>query len=254
MLFSGKGKHRRPSKAVRVVTLAGVAGSAVAVPLMGASGASAASVATWDAVAQCESGGNWSINTGNGYYGGLQFSQSSWAAAGGLKYAPRADLATKAQQIAVAERLLDMQGPGAWGCASAGNLRNDGVDPGVDTSSKNSTAKKQNTQAAPKQQTQPKRQSQQAQPKKVERAEAPASRSDRPAAPRTESKKTVTTPTGKKVKKGDGEYKVVSGDSLSKIAAAHGVKGGWERLFELNKDIVENADLIYPGQQLHLTK
>ncbi|MFE7429631.1 transglycosylase family protein [Streptomyces sp. NPDC014735] len=246
MLFSGKGKHRRPSKAVRVATLAGVAGSAVAVPLMGATGASAASVATWDAVAQCESGGNWSINTGNGYYGGLQFSQSSWAAAGGLKYAPRADLATKAQQIATAERLLDMQGPGAWGCASAGNLRNDNVDPGVDTSSKSSgTAKKQSTQAAPKQQ---------AQPKEVERAEAPASRSDRPAAPRTESKKTVTTPTGKKVKKGDGEYKVASGDSLSKIAAAHGVEGGWQRLFELNKDIVENADLIYPGQQLHLTK
>ncbi|MER6503955.1 transglycosylase family protein [Streptomyces sp. NPDC001455] len=246
MLFSGKGKHRRPSKAVRVATLAGVAGSAVAVPLMGATGASAASVATWDAVAQCESGGNWSINTGNGYYGGLQFSQSSWAAAGGLKYAPRADLATKAQQIATAERLLDMQGPGAWGCASAGNLRNDGVDPGVDTSSKSSgTAQKQSTQAAPEQQ---------AQPKQTERAEVPASRSDRPAAPRTESKKTVTTPTGKKVKKGDGEYKVVSGDSLSKIAAAHGVEGGWQRLFELNKGIVENADLIYPGQQLHLTK
>ncbi|WP_335939731.1 transglycosylase family protein [Streptomyces sp. PTD5-9] len=249
MLFSGKGKHRRPSKAVRVATLAGVAGSAVAVPLMGATGASAASVATWDAVAQCESGGNWSINTGNGYYGGLQFSQSSWAAAGGLQYAPRADLATKAQQIATAERLLAMQGPGAWGCASAGNLRNDGVDPGVNTS-----AKKQSTQAAPKKQTQPKRQSAQAQPQQAERGQAPASRSDRPAAPQAESKKTVTTPTGKKVKKGDGEYQVASGDSLSKIAAEHGVKGGWQRLFELNKDIVENADLIYPGQQLHLTK
>lgn len=88
MLLSSKGKHRRPSKAVRIATLAGVAGAAVAVPLMGATNASAASVATWDAVAQCESGGNWSINTGNGYYGGLQFSQSSWAAAGGTQYAP----------------------------------------------------------------------------------------------------------------------------------------------------------------------
>ncbi|MFI9627152.1 transglycosylase family protein [Streptomyces sp. NPDC052042] len=251
MLFSGKGKHRRPSKVVRVATLAGVTGSAVVVPLMGAADASAASVATWDAVAQCESGGNWSINTGNGYYGGLQFSQSSWAAAGGLKYAPRADLATKSQQIATAERLLAMQGPGAWGCAGAGNLRNDGVKPGVDTSSKSSgTVKKQNTQTAPKQQTQPTQQAQQ----QVERGQAPASRSERPAAPQTGAKKTVTTPTGKKVKKGDGEYKVVSGDTLSKIAAEHGVKGGWQRLFELNKDIVENADLIYPGQQLHLTK
>ncbi|MET4644337.1 LysM peptidoglycan-binding domain-containing protein [Streptomyces sp. NBC_01724] len=232
MLLNSKGKHRRPSKAVRVATLAGVAGAAIAVPLMGATGASAASVATWDAVAQCESGGNWSINTGNGYYGGLQFSQSSWAAAGGTQYAPRADLATKAQQIATAEKLLDMQGPGAWGCAGAGNLTNDGVDPGVDTGS-----------AAAKP----------AAPKPAEHTEAPtASRSDRGTAP--EAAKTVTTPTGQKVAKGDGEYKVKAGDSLSKIAEAHKVKGGWHQLFKLNKDIVKDADLIFPGQQLHLTK
>lgn len=119
MLLNSKGnKHRRPSKAVRIATLAGVTGAAIAVPLMGATGASAASVSTWDAVAQCESGGNWSINTGNGYYGGLQFSQSSWAAAGGTQYAARADLATKAQQIATAEKLLALQGPGAWACAA----------------------------------------------------------------------------------------------------------------------------------------
>jgi LysM repeat protein len=59
----------------------------------------------WDAVAACESGGNWSINTGNGYYGGLQFTQQTWASAGGLAYAPRADLATPAQQIAIASKL-----------------------------------------------------------------------------------------------------------------------------------------------------
>ncbi|MES9510133.1 transglycosylase family protein [Streptomyces sp. NPDC000609] len=257
MLLSSKGKHRRPSKAVRIATLAGVAGAAVAVPLMGATGASAASVATWDAVAQCESGGNWSINTGNGYYGGLQFSQSSWAAAGGTQYAPRADLATKAQQIATAERLLDMQGPGAWGCAGAGNLTNDGVDPGVNTGSSSSSSSSNSTASsgASEQQSAPAAPKQQAQPKPAERTEAPAaSRSDRSDAPRTESKKTVTTPTGEKVKKGDGEYKVVSGDSLSKIAADHKVEGGWQQLFEQNKDIVKNADLIYPGQQLHLTK
>jgi outer membrane murein-binding lipoprotein Lpp len=68
----------------------------------------------WDAVAMCESGGNWSINTGNGYYGGLQFSSSTWTAYGGAAYAPRADLATKSQQIAVAERVLAAQGAGAW--------------------------------------------------------------------------------------------------------------------------------------------
>ena len=68
----------------------------------------------WDAVARCESGGNWSINTGNGYFGGLQFSPTTWLAFGGGAYAPRADLATKAQQIAVAEKVLAVQGPGAW--------------------------------------------------------------------------------------------------------------------------------------------
>jgi hypothetical protein len=68
----------------------------------------------WDAVAQCESGGNWSINTGNGYYGGLQFSSSTWLAFGGGVYAPRADRAAKAQQIAVAEKVLAKQGKGAW--------------------------------------------------------------------------------------------------------------------------------------------
>ena len=68
----------------------------------------------WDAVAQCESGGNWSINTGNGYYGGLQFSSSTWLAYGGGAYAPRADLATRGQQIAIAEKVLAAQGAGAW--------------------------------------------------------------------------------------------------------------------------------------------
>ncbi|MFH8480397.1 transglycosylase family protein [Streptomyces sp. NPDC018055] len=237
MLLNSKAKHRRPSKTVRLATLAGITGAAVAVPLMGATNASAASVSTWDAVAQCESGGNWSINTGNGYYGGLQFSQSSWAAAGGTQYASRADLASKDQQIATAEKLLALQGPGAWACAGAGGLTNDGVDPGVNTGSGQSQSKPQ-----------------QAQPER--KAEQPTTRSEQrtaPAAPKAESsKKTVTTPTGEKVKKGDGEYKVKSGDTLSKIAQKEGVKGGWSKLFNLNDDIVKDADLIFPGQQLHL--
>ncbi|WP_433398435.1 transglycosylase family protein [Streptomyces sp. CA-146814] len=234
MLLNSKGKHRRPSKTVRLATLAGVTGAAVAVPLMGATNASAASVETWDAVAQCESGGNWSINTGNGYYGGLQFSQSSWAAAGGTQYASRADLASKDQQIATAEKLLDMQGPGAWACAGAGGLTNDGVDPGVNTGSGQSASKPE-----------------QAQPER--KAEQPTTRSEQREAPKAESsKKTVTTPTGEKVQKGDGEYKVKVGDTLSKIADKEGVKGGWSKLFKLNDDIVKEADLIFPGQQLHL--
>ena len=68
----------------------------------------------WSAVAACESGGNWSTNTGNGFYGGLQFTEGTWLANGGGQYASSADLATPAQQIAVAERVLASQGIGAW--------------------------------------------------------------------------------------------------------------------------------------------
>ncbi|WP_167346500.1 transglycosylase family protein, partial [Kitasatospora phosalacinea] len=91
--------------------------------------AQAASVATWDKVAQCESGGNWSINTGNTYYGGLQFSSSTWLAYGGGQYASRADLATKQQQILIAEKVLRAAGPSQWSCAAAAGLTNDGIDP-----------------------------------------------------------------------------------------------------------------------------
>jgi nucleoid-associated protein YgaU len=112
---------RMPARALRRGAV--VLGGAAAVSLGVLAGpASAAAPNNWDAVAQCESSGNWAINTGNGYYGGLQFSQSTWAAFGGTEYAPRADLATKAQQIAVAERTLDAQGPGAWpSCGKALN-------------------------------------------------------------------------------------------------------------------------------------
>ncbi len=68
----------------------------------------------WDAVAACESGGNWAINTGNGFYGGLQFDQGTWASNGGLAYAPRADLASREQQIAVANRLYAARGSSPW--------------------------------------------------------------------------------------------------------------------------------------------
>jgi resuscitation-promoting factor RpfB len=68
----------------------------------------------WDAVAQCESSGDWHINTGNGYFGGLQMDATFWRSYGGLRYAQRPDLATRAEQIAVAERGLAVQGRGAW--------------------------------------------------------------------------------------------------------------------------------------------
>ncbi|MEV6010168.1 transglycosylase family protein [Streptomyces sp. NPDC051976] len=220
-------KHRRARKSTltRIAAVAGVAGTAIAVPLIGATSSSAASVATWDAVAQCESGGNWHINTGNGYYGGLQFSQSSWDAAGGQQYASRADLATKDQQIAIAEKLLALQGPSAWSCASAGGLTAGGpapdINPGGTSTAAKPAAASTSTSTAKK---------------------APA----KPAAPKATHHRWSHHATG------HGEYKVVHGDTLSKIAAAHHVSGGWHKLFEINKDVVKDADLIYPGQQLHL--
>lgn len=73
----------------------------------------------WDALASCEAGGNWAINTGNGFYGGVQFDYGTWLAHGGAKYAPRADLATREEQIAIAEKTLAVQGWGAWPVCSA---------------------------------------------------------------------------------------------------------------------------------------
>jgi len=70
--------------------------------------------ATWDALAACESGGNWAINTGNGFYGGVQFDQNTWERHGGLRYAPRADLATREEQLAIADVTRARQGWGAW--------------------------------------------------------------------------------------------------------------------------------------------
>ncbi|MEU2877535.1 transglycosylase family protein, partial [Streptomyces sp. NPDC007070] len=92
--------------------------------------AQAASVSTWDKVAYCEATGDWSANTGNGYYGGLQFSPSTWQAFGGAAYAPRADLATKKEQILIGEKVLASQGEGAWPrCGPQAGLGSDHADP-----------------------------------------------------------------------------------------------------------------------------
>ncbi len=112
------GCHRAatPHRSRVRIALAGSVTTAAAVASLTAmsSPAHAAPAHNWDGVAQCESSGNWRINTGNGYYGGLQFSYSTWLAFGGGAYARRADLATKAQQIVIAERTLKGQGIGAW--------------------------------------------------------------------------------------------------------------------------------------------
>jgi hypothetical protein len=103
---------RMPARALRRGAVALTGAAAISVITM--SGSAQAAVHNWDGVAQCESGGNWHINTGNGYHGGLQFSAGTWRGYGGGSYASRADLASKGQQIAIAERVLAGQGIGAW--------------------------------------------------------------------------------------------------------------------------------------------
>ncbi|QFZ75916.1 peptigoglycan-binding protein LysM [Streptomyces fagopyri] len=113
-MLSGNGRHRRPRQAPALIVAAGVTGSAIAIPLLGAASANAADGTTWDRVAECESGGQWSADDGNGYYGGLQLTQENWQSYGGRMYAPSADEASRSQQIAVAERVLADQGLAAW--------------------------------------------------------------------------------------------------------------------------------------------
>ncbi len=137
MLTSGNGQHRRPRQAPKFVVTMGATGAGMAIPLLSAGAAHAASVSTWDKVANCETGGSWSADGGDGFYGGLQLTQNVWERYGGTAYAQSPDLASRQQQIAVAEKVLDDQGPGYWtGCAvDAGLTRGDpapDVDPGTD--------------------------------------------------------------------------------------------------------------------------
>ncbi|MFI5608412.1 transglycosylase family protein [Amycolatopsis sp. NPDC051903] len=207
--MSYRGKHRKMSAATRTIARVAVAGIAVGAPV--AIAATPASATNWDAVAQCESSGNWSTNTGNGYYGGLQFTQSTWKAYGGTGSAANA---SREQQIAVAERVLAGQGGGAWpNCYGKGA--------GGSTASHKST---KSTSKSTKKVT----------PKKS-----------------TSAKKAVSTPaTGVSKSNPNGDYTVVAGDTLSKIASKFDVQGGYQKLQDLNKSYIPNANLILVGQKI----
>ncbi len=206
----------------------GIAGAATVVGGITAAG-SAKAASVWDSVAQCESGGNWSINTGNGYYGGLQFSQSTWAGYGGRAYAPRADLASKSAQITIAQKVLASQGPGAWPVCSRRAGLSQANGGGAVAASRSSvrapitTAKKvvkKKSYAAPKATT-----------KRVNTYVAPKVTSY------TGSGKTLT---------------VRRGDTLGSLAQRHHVSGGWQALYAANTARVHNPNLIYVGQVLRL--
>ncbi|WP_446215313.1 transglycosylase family protein [Micromonospora sp. IBHARD004] len=215
-------RHRRTS-ARRLAVGALVVGAATgAAAILGpAAPASAASV-NWDAIAQCESGGNWHINTGNGYYGGLQFSKSTWNGYGGQKYASRADLASRGEQIAIAEKVLDGQGIGAWPvCGKKGGSTRQYSTKDSGSTSRSDSGSKSKAE------------------KRSSRSEQPATRSHRRTAPASGDSTTT--------------YVVKPGDTLSMIADVRDLAGGWHALYERNKRVVgADPGLIFPGQQLRL--
>ncbi|QKW18301.1 LysM peptidoglycan-binding domain-containing protein [Kitasatospora sp. NA04385] len=242
------------------VRAAVVAGSAVAVlPVAGlvtATSASAADVSTWDKVAQCESTGNWSIDTGNGFYGGLQFTSSTWAAYGGTAYAPQANLATKAQQIAVAEKVLASQGPGAWPvCSVQAGLTQGGAAAQVDTSGSASTST--STTSSSKATGSNSSSSSSA----ASTDAGTTGKSAKSATTDSDSASTNTADSGQSSYQGHQSWKkgahtgggstytVKSGDTLGAIAAANGTTV--DALFSANAQTIgASADVIYPGQVL----
>ncbi len=237
-------KHALPLTVTRRVKarLAGV-GVAGATAIIGgtalASSADAASV--WDSVAACESGGNWAINTGNGFYGGLQFTTSTWLGYGGGAYAPRADLASKSAQITIAQRTLASQGPGAWPVCS--------VKAGLSKSSggASSAAAPAPTRAAAPSTSRSVTRAPAVAPKTV--AKAPSRVTSSKAATKAPSRvASVPTTTAKPGK----VFTVKAGDTLSKLAASNKVAGGWNTLWALNAKTVSNPNLIFVGQQLRL--
>ena len=209
--------------------------------------ANAVDGATWDALAQCESGGNWSINTGNGFYGGLQFTQQSWNGVG-MSGSPAT--ATRAQQIEAGERLLAIQGWGAWPACSAklGLYGKTGAaptytEPTTSTAATTTVAAQSQTQqtyTAPAAQAAPAAPAAQAAPAAVE-APAAAPAVEAPAAAPVAAPKAAA-----------GTYTVVPGDSLSLIASKLGVAGGYQAIAAANTDIIYNVDLIFPGQVLNI--
>ncbi|MFD6421632.1 peptidoglycan DD-metalloendopeptidase family protein [Streptomyces sp. NPDC060198] len=237
--MAANGRHRRyqPSRINRASLTVTAGGAGIALPLITAGTAHAASVDTWEKVAACESTNNWHINSGNGYYGGLQFSGSTWAAYGGTAFAARADLATKGQQIAIAEKVLDGQGPGAWPvCSERAGLTRDDAESGTvaQTQGSRPAALPATAEQAPKK-------TPAATAKKTEAATVEQAPKKTPAA-------TPTTVPGKRE-----AYTVARGDSLSAIASAERLQGGWQRLYTDNRSVIgEDPDLILPGQRLDL--
>ncbi|CAL9322300.1 transglycosylase family protein [Streptomyces olindensis] len=208
---------RHDARKNQVRTTAVLAGAALLAPLglLAATGnAAAADSGVWDRIAQCESGGNWHINTGNGYYGGLQFAASTWRAYGGTAYAPTADRASRSQQIAVATKVQRAQGWGAWPTCSA-RAGASGSAPAADP---------------------------------VNTTESVPSKPSKPSKASTAPARAAEHPDRGSAR---GDYTVREGDTLSGVAARHGTT--WQRLYAANKAAIgDDPDVIVPGLRLEI--
>ena len=211
-----QGRHRAPCNTAKVVARSTAGATAFALPLVGftTTAAQAATDEQWDNVAHCESGGNWHINTGNGYYGGLQFTQGTWVNYGGTAYASRADLATREEQIAIANKVQQSQGWGAWPVCSryAGPAR--GESWSIQPVHHTATAAKR---------------TQHHQPVGAERF----------------------TALRKSQQSTRAMYVVRAGDTLIGIADKHNVS--WRKLYRHNRSLIgSNPSLIHAGMHLHI--
>ncbi|MET1063618.1 MAG: transglycosylase family protein [Arthrobacter sp.] len=224
----------------RGVTLAAVSIAGVALSASAANAAvpATAPASTWDSLAQCESGGNWGISTGNGFSGGLQFTPSTWAAYGGTGSAANA---SREQQIAVAERVQAGQGWGAWpACAAKLGLTGGTVAP---QGSIKSVAPAKVPAKVPAKTVAPKTVAPKAAAPKVTATKAaPKVAATKAGAPRH----VAAVPLSGK------SYTIQSGDSLSKIAEKLNITGGWQLLADANAKTISNPDLVFPGQVLQL--
>jgi hypothetical protein len=210
----------------RGATVAAISAAGLALSATAANATTSAS--TWDSLAQCESGGNWATNTGNGFSGGLQFSPGTWAAYGG---AGSASDASREQQIAVAEQVQAAQGWGAWpSCAAQLGLSGGGTGAAPQSAPTQSVS----AQAAPVQTAPVQAAPAQSTPVQAATATAPAA-------------KHVTA-----VALSGETYTLQTGDTLSIVAEKLGVEGGWQHLADANLDTVSDPNLVFEGQVIQL--
>ena len=247
--------RRATASIVAGMTLAGAAAVGFSAP------AQAATVDTWDRLAECESNGTWDINTGNGFYGGVQFTLSSWQAVGGEGYPHQA---SKAEQIKRAEILQDLQGWGAWPlCSQKLGLTQADAEAGDVDATEAAPVAVERTATVQRQSAADETAADQAAADQAaaERWAAKQAAAEQAAADKAAAQRAAAAEKAAAQKAAAAEQAVVaeaetivvkSGDSLWKLASEYEVEGGWTALYEANKGIVSDAAVIYAGQELVL--